>query len=262
MGRFMRPDPSGLYYADPGNPQSFNLYSYGQNNPLTNIDPTGLDCVKDNGDGTATTNTGDCANENEAAANAEHYIDCDGCTSGATGAQLDTATGSLYLTTTDANGNTSGIAGTTISDWADPQGTSPTNVNVGGTSYDVSMSGYGFSGQLAYFPFAALPGLPSGQLRPGPPTGWAGFWMRASCWAGQEPDNLKPFGAEEEPHDADHPTKNMEGQRKLPGPNTDVKKKGTMPYNDPNGGEAAGAAAEGAAYFSNVGACLNNVNHP
>jgi RHS repeat-associated protein len=45
MGRFSSPDPSGLYFADPTNPQSLNLYSYAQNNPLKNIDPTGLDCV-------------------------------------------------------------------------------------------------------------------------------------------------------------------------------------------------------------------------
>src|SRR5271163_45379 len=28
MGRFMSPDPSQLYFADPTNPQSFNLYTY------------------------------------------------------------------------------------------------------------------------------------------------------------------------------------------------------------------------------------------
>lgn len=52
MGRFMSPDPSGLYYADLSNPQSLNLYSYAQNNPLKNIDPTGLDCVYLNDAGT------------------------------------------------------------------------------------------------------------------------------------------------------------------------------------------------------------------
>lgn len=44
MGRFMSPDPSGLYFADPNNPQSLNLYSYALNNPLKNTDPTGLYC--------------------------------------------------------------------------------------------------------------------------------------------------------------------------------------------------------------------------
>jgi len=42
IGRFMSPDPSGLAYAHLFNPQSFNLYGYVQNNPLTNTDPTGL----------------------------------------------------------------------------------------------------------------------------------------------------------------------------------------------------------------------------
>jgi RHS repeat-associated protein len=43
MGRFMSPDPSSLYYANPRDPQSFNLYSYAHNNPLIFVDPNGLD---------------------------------------------------------------------------------------------------------------------------------------------------------------------------------------------------------------------------
>lgn len=55
MGRFLSPDPAGVGYADPTNPQSLNLYSYVYNNPLINIDPSGLDaCAYDWGDGTAT----------------------------------------------------------------------------------------------------------------------------------------------------------------------------------------------------------------
>ena len=49
MGRFMSPDPSGLAFANPANPQSLNLYSYALNNPLVNIDPTGMECVCDDG---------------------------------------------------------------------------------------------------------------------------------------------------------------------------------------------------------------------
>ena len=41
MGRFVSPDPSQLYYADPTNPQSMNLYSYALNNPLRFTDPRG-----------------------------------------------------------------------------------------------------------------------------------------------------------------------------------------------------------------------------
>jgi RHS repeat-associated protein len=44
MGRFSSPDPSGLEYADPKNPQSLNLYSYVLNNPLHYVDPTGMYC--------------------------------------------------------------------------------------------------------------------------------------------------------------------------------------------------------------------------
>src|ERR1700739_1579081 len=45
MGRFLAPDPSGLLAQKPQNPQSWNLYTYALNNPLINLDPTGLDCV-------------------------------------------------------------------------------------------------------------------------------------------------------------------------------------------------------------------------
>jgi RHS repeat-associated protein len=45
MGRFMTPDwsaaPMGVPYADFGNPQSLNLYSYVKNNPLNLTDPIG-----------------------------------------------------------------------------------------------------------------------------------------------------------------------------------------------------------------------------
>lgn len=49
MGRWMSPDPSGLFYADQTNPQSLNLYSYVLNNPLKFIDPDGLDECQDSG---------------------------------------------------------------------------------------------------------------------------------------------------------------------------------------------------------------------
>jgi RHS repeat-associated protein len=42
MGRFNRPDPYDGSY-DPTNPQSLNRYAYVGNNPLTRVDPSGLD---------------------------------------------------------------------------------------------------------------------------------------------------------------------------------------------------------------------------
>ncbi len=45
LGRFMTPDwsaaPMGVPYADFGNPQSLNLYSYAKNNPTTYVDRDG-----------------------------------------------------------------------------------------------------------------------------------------------------------------------------------------------------------------------------
>jgi RHS repeat-associated protein len=48
FGRFMTPDweakPTDVPYANFGNPQSLNLYSYVQNNPTTTGDPDGHEC--------------------------------------------------------------------------------------------------------------------------------------------------------------------------------------------------------------------------
>lgn len=49
MGRFMSPDP---HAGQIDNPQSLNRYAYVLNDPLSNTDPTGMDCVYLNGAGT------------------------------------------------------------------------------------------------------------------------------------------------------------------------------------------------------------------
>ena len=49
QGRWISPDPSGAGAANPMNPQSWNLYAYVRNNPLSAIDPFGLNCVWDDG---------------------------------------------------------------------------------------------------------------------------------------------------------------------------------------------------------------------
>jgi RHS repeat-associated protein len=45
QSRWISPDPAGVSAADPTNPQSWNRYAYVLNNPLSLIDPTGLDCM-------------------------------------------------------------------------------------------------------------------------------------------------------------------------------------------------------------------------
>jgi RHS repeat-associated protein len=49
QGRWISPDPAGLGAVDPSNPQSWNRYAYALNNPLSFKDPTGLECVWDDG---------------------------------------------------------------------------------------------------------------------------------------------------------------------------------------------------------------------
>jgi RHS repeat-associated protein len=48
QGRWPTPDPAGLAAVDPTNPQSWNRYAYVLNNPLSFVDPLGLnDCPDD-----------------------------------------------------------------------------------------------------------------------------------------------------------------------------------------------------------------------
>ena len=50
QGRWQIPDPAGLAAVDPSNPQTWNRYAYVNNNPLSNVDPTGLrDCLSGGG---------------------------------------------------------------------------------------------------------------------------------------------------------------------------------------------------------------------
>jgi RHS repeat-associated protein len=100
MGRMMSPDPSGLIYADPTNPQSFNLYAYVQNNPLVNVDPTGLDCIHINNDTGAYEGfeRGDCDNSTEEKANSGQYI--------------DGTVNTITTTTGDTSGVVTGYSGT------------------------------------------------------------------------------------------------------------------------------------------------------
>lgn len=51
QGRWISPDPAGLAAASPMSPQSWNRYAYVLNNPLALLDPSGLDCITLNPDG-------------------------------------------------------------------------------------------------------------------------------------------------------------------------------------------------------------------
>jgi RHS repeat-associated protein len=57
MGRFMSPDEP-LVDQDESNPQSWNLYSYVRDNPISNTDPSGQACVSDGNGGFRDDNSG------------------------------------------------------------------------------------------------------------------------------------------------------------------------------------------------------------
>ena len=96
MGRFMSPDDNDNGdYSDPSNPQSWNLYSYVRNNPLTNTDPDGHDCVVQSraSDTTETVSvsTGTCAGVNVGSGQSATYVNgtVTGYQTGADGHSLD-----------------------------------------------------------------------------------------------------------------------------------------------------------------------------
>ena len=74
MGRFMSPDPSGLLAQHPENPQSWNLYVYALNNPLINLDPTGLDCVYANDAGNGVESIDHNSNSGECGSNGGSWV--------------------------------------------------------------------------------------------------------------------------------------------------------------------------------------------
>ncbi len=74
MGRFLSPDPGSLLVANPANPQSWNMYSYALNNPLTNTDPTGLACVYFNDEGNAAESIDQNSNSGECGANGGDWV--------------------------------------------------------------------------------------------------------------------------------------------------------------------------------------------
>ena len=75
MGRFMSPDPGWLFAADPGNPQTWNQYAYVLNNPLSNVDPMGYDCVYLNNAGNGAESVDTNSNSGECGNNGGYWVD-------------------------------------------------------------------------------------------------------------------------------------------------------------------------------------------
>lgn len=98
QGRWPSPDPGGLATAHPEDPRSWNRYAYVRNNPLSLIDPLGLDCIYDNEDGTATIVRGDCYSSSDSGVFVDGTIDTNSPIT------FDPATGDLTFGLTNDNG--------------------------------------------------------------------------------------------------------------------------------------------------------------
>jgi RHS repeat-associated protein len=109
-GRFMSPDPSsvGGDLVESENPQSWNMYSYVINNPLTAVDPDGLDCVFTQGD-EAYVARGDCNNLPKGAQNATYVAGTVDEKSGQYDANTGTVSFSYKPYSADAGGSGAAI---------------------------------------------------------------------------------------------------------------------------------------------------------
>jgi hypothetical protein len=87
--------PDAVAFGDLGNPQSLNLYGYVQNNPLSNVDPDGHDCIYLNSDNSYNhTVSGDCTSDTDS------------------GYYVDGHVSTVYTTTGTAQGTVTGFSGT------------------------------------------------------------------------------------------------------------------------------------------------------
>ena len=104
MGRFMSPDPGWFFATHLANPQSWNLYSYVLNNPLSNIDPDGYDCVYLNAAGTG-------AESVDPDSNGANKADCTGDGKNNKGTGGFWVDGTATQLTTYTNSNDVGLSG-------------------------------------------------------------------------------------------------------------------------------------------------------
>jgi len=107
QGRWLSPDPYGGSY-DMSNPQSFNRYEYAMNNPLSNIDHNGLECVFMDELGNSVEEvdaTGDGYTESDCANDGGYYFNGNNDLDSSDWGRFDADPDSNWVGLTDDNGN-------------------------------------------------------------------------------------------------------------------------------------------------------------
>jgi RHS repeat-associated protein len=103
IGRFMVPDPAGIIAQDPTDPQSWNLYTYVLNNPLTFTDPLGLYCAYLKNSGDKVESIDDNSNSGECGDNGGYWIE--GSYGGGSWLNINLNAGTVTGLGYDSNGN-------------------------------------------------------------------------------------------------------------------------------------------------------------
>ncbi len=238
LGRFSSPDPAGIFVADLSNPQSWNLYGYVWNNPLGNLDPTGLSCVNlDNGGQSDDGDGKGCAGAGVKPGNAD---DPSTLNQGQTNAQANAE-----------NPPDLQLASVPITATLNFDTTPPPRR---GTSI---CAGYG----TVCFPTTA-PNIE--------PIDWSSVAMYAACIANVESGFMVRHNGNTQAQDASDTVPATQGTRRLPsgesanvffGPGRGLQNGGQAPVNPGGDSPVPGTVADGANYFSNVLQCIANVRN-
>jgi RHS repeat-associated protein len=242
-GRFMSPDDGGDW--DLRYPQSWNLYSYVRNNPLTNIDPNGHDCVYLNA-------AGDGAESIDPESNGANQADCmgDGLDNKGTGGYwVNGKADTLY---TDPNSNAVALTGIDRTTGMQTQ----SSIYNSGSSVTVTATDPSQIGVVPLSSFYNYSGPVHLVQQPEAPRTYGILGMLKSwfnCWSTDSPEaHIEPKPPA--PHNPTETVNNKAG-------NLSVYANQTGKQISPNVGnsdstEAMGKAGEGAAMASEIANCV------
>jgi RHS repeat-associated protein len=194
LARFMVPDPAGNAVADPANPQSWNLYAYVLNNPLSYSDPLGLFCAYLDDAGTGVGSIDANSDKDECGDNGGYWIVGD--YGGGSWININAENGTVMGLGYDSNGNgevsVAGAAGSNpwgawTQTFNSPGLSQPTAAN-NGTLPNGDVPIYGLNGQGAQILKAAGDAAAYGLKCAG--YGWA---VQGTTMAASAPVIAKPF---------------------------------------------------------------------